>query len=984
LAIWRKDPSEKVVDQLYLLTAKEFEYCLIKKLNSCLYELDDEDIAEIIKFFYLTYQRASEEENILSLWPRKIFPIHQDLIEKKGIGILHRALFTTEKSSKRKRKREEDEDYDSEDYENSKIIKECAIEEKKFKEFINSQNIIKLTYEEEKKLEDHIKTILKPKINISDFDKKKEFITKSINYSSILKKEIIIEKQNNPENFFDIDKVIAKGEIIAGNIKSKENGEAIISLLGKYFEKKGAKVYASKKESKIENLEKISIQSIFSFINQKKYEFHFDFGEVKNEKILNDIASKEEFLKNWKTKISKELNINQEKIIITDIQRGSIIVNISFVDESVEETKIKKLSKMDDIQDIKEKPIIEDIIINCSILDSKGDKDRFSSQNSYRGGEQYIPPEGWNAIGLNIDNLYENNNWLGHNNQEGEFAVAYLGLYNIYDIKEQLNEDLNIFEINIRNIIKNMSQNLFENDRDIRHNSQCGNGICLFQNPKYAENTAGIVDLYGFRIKIMLMCRVKPDKIRQPESCRELWILNPTPDEVRPYRILIKRIPFSPLAQATEDTIKLSKSPVDYIISAIKTENLSILPLKTNDTRLTRNISKLNGEFANDDFFVIRLYTSCYFRFINIYLRDNIILDNYYGLKGFSKEQIKSWIYCLQLALSRNKNVEEDTIVYRGVKYPFPKEIGIGSKFYFQEFVSTSKIKEFCFEWIDNKGTIMEIKIKNNGVNGHPNYCYYIENITVSNNQYEVLISSHCYFTVTNIRHENQIDYVSLICEGTIFEASPESCNEIVIGYEMDSTILEDNKSYKNYLIQWLKKPNANLEKKNLKNIRLLYRGSRDGFEARDFHNKCDNKGETLTIIKSDEDFIFGGYTEINWESITWNGNVGENNNARRNGIGYEFVFTLKNPHNIPPSKFNMKQDWLNHSICCDINLGPIFGCNDIRIENNCNSKSNRFTFYDFQPGEYCFDDTTGKKRLLFTGTPRYLVKEIEVFNIIR
>ena len=34
----------------------------------------------------------------------------------------------------------------------------------------------------------------------------------------------------------------------------------------------------------------------------------------------------------------------------------------------------------------------------------------------------------------------------------------------------------------------------------------------------------------------------------------------------------------------------------------------------------------------------------------------------------------------------------------------------------------------------------MIIKIKNNGTNGHPNYCYYIEDITYTKNQYEVLI----------------------------------------------------------------------------------------------------------------------------------------------------------------------------------------------------------------------------------------------------
>ena len=30
----------------------------------------------------------------------------------------------------------------------------------------------------------------------------------------------------------------------------------------------------------------------------------------------------------------------------------------------------------------------------------------------------------------------------------------------------------------------------------------------------------------------------------------------------------------------------------------------------------------------------------------------------------------------------------------------------------------------------------------------------------------------------------------------------------------------------------------------------MLYRGSRDGFAARQFHEKCDEKGPTLTLVK--------------------------------------------------------------------------------------------------------------------------------------
>ena len=198
----------------------------------------------------------------------------------------------------------------------------------------------------------------------------------------------------------------------------------------------------------------------------------------------------------------------------------------------------------------------------------------------------------------------------------------------------------------------------------------------------------------------------------------------------------------------------------------------------------------------------------------------------------------------------------------------------------------------------------------------------------------------------------------------------------------IESNILKGNIVYQQKLIQWLKKPNKSLESNILKDIKLLYRGSRDGFKSSVFHDKCDNQGHTLVIIESTDFYIFGGYSSIEWESITWNGKCGKENNARRKGLGYEFVFTLKNPHDIPPCKFNMKKEWLDHSICCDVKLGPIFGCNDIRIQNNCDEENNYFTYYDFTPGEYCFDDTTGKKRKLFTGNSTYKVKEIEVFQI--
>ena len=45
---------------------------------------------------------------------------------------------------------------------------------------------------------------------------------------------------------------------------------------------------------------------------------------------------------------------------------------------------------------------------------------------------------------------------------------------------------------------------------------------------------------------------------------------------------------------------------------------------------------------------------------------------------------------------------------------------------------------------------------------------------------------------------------------------------------------------------------------------RLLFRASRDGFAASAFHSKCDNKGPTITVVKSGAN-IFGGFTEKPW-----------------------------------------------------------------------------------------------------------------------
>ena len=76
-----------------------------------------------------------------------------------------------------------------------------------------------------------------------------------------------------------------------------------------------------------------------------------------------------------------------------------------------------------------------------------------------------------------------------------------------------------------------------------------------------------------------------------------------------------------------------------------------------------------------------------------------------------------------------------------------------------------------------------------------------------------------------------------------------------------DSVILSSDQC--RTLMTWFKETGA-IRDITMASGRLLYRASRDGWTASDFHSCCDNKGPTLTVIRS-ENYIFGGYTEQEW-----------------------------------------------------------------------------------------------------------------------
>ena len=174
------------------------------------------------------------------------------------------------------------------------------------------------------------------------------------------------------------------------------------------------------------------------------------------------------------------------------------------------------------------------------------------------------------------------------------------------------------------------------------------------------------------------------------------------------------------------------------------------------------------------------------------------------------------------------------------------------------------------------------------------------------------------------------------------------------------SIILNETKK-ENEFIQKL------LEWSGYNKIELLFRGTRDGMNSNSFHNKCDDKGPTISLFKSDKGYIFGGYTPISWSV---NGGYKTDNNS--------FLFTLKNVYNSAPTKLGNSK---SISIYCGSGYGPTFGGgHDIYIPSDFLNGSPYANF------PYSYTDSLGYGKAIFTGDNNqgFKLQEIEVFKLLK
>ncbi|GBC07286.1 hypothetical protein RclHR1_07360009 [Rhizophagus clarus] len=115
----------------------------------------------------------------------------------------------------------------------------------------------------------------------------------------------------------------------------------------------------------------------------------------------------------------------------------------------------------------------------------------------------------------------------------------------------------------------------------------------------------------------------------------------------------------------------------------------------------------------------------------------------------------------------------------------------------------------------------------------------------------------------------------------------------------------------------WIEKKNDSYyDTKNIPyNFNLLYRASRDGNTTEVFHEKCDNKGATIVIVKiTNSERIVGGYNPLYWDSTSgWLSTKDS------------FIFSFTNRKNFQSAKVGYVAD-ANYAVQCSSSYGPMFG----------------------------------------------------------
>ena len=272
----------------------------------------------------------------------------------------------------------------------------------------------------------------------------------------------------------------------------------------------------------------------FDIIKQKLFYF-INIIPKGNNKLTNDD------LTNISSHISKTIDINKcDLLLIQNSPIENYVKSINFQDFHPKEIS-PIISKFNELKSLKKELLIKDYNIDIKYFDNRGNfLNQIPRNNLFRGKEKYEPPQNdWMGLGLNVLGKYDegNDDWLEDISNKSEWAIAYRGITSKNNSKYTIKDYLKYFIV--KGNLKIAETNNGEKINDKRHWRTVGKGIWMTPSINIAEKYTQTILFNEKTYKVLLMAKVKIDKIREPIGTN-FWVLNN--DDIRIYRILFKEI----------------------------------------------------------------------------------------------------------------------------------------------------------------------------------------------------------------------------------------------------------------------------------------------------------------------------------------------------------------------------------------------------------------------------------------------------------
>ena len=228
----------------------------------------------------------------------------------------------------------------------------------------------------------------------------------------------------------------------------------------------------------------------------------------------------------------------------------------------------------------------------------------------------------------------------------------------------------------------------------------------------------------------------------------------------------------------------------------------------------------------------------------------------------------------------------------------------------------------------------------------------------------------------------NTLKEISLIANSHIINDSEEL--KLILSTIKKSLLKDDNKTGPNKLKKAKNTSTNNkktgmsnishiMEQKTNKNIifKLVYRASRDGDSAEEFHKRCNDIGANITLVKTDKDIKFGGFTNFDWDIQNKETTITNPEDGVEKDDEKAFCFSLS------LNKIYLHNKDKKGAIFCYEKNGPTFSLNTFTIYDNILSKGGycgRMENSNFIGQEADYE---------ISGEERFNIKELEVFEII-